>query len=505
MKVLEVKENSVKKMNSNEYIEAGLYMQVPRDITVKKAPLLQSVIHPIWIDGYVPVVKLPLPPYLMWLFGLPEREEKTGTEYDLSRIQEIEKFSLREGQKTIWESIKEAMLNDEKYRKMVIAPMGTGKTWLICLLSAVFNSPLVVTKPSTFNEVEKQCRKINVRIPRMTSYESLKKIDFQPDAIFFDECDKIKNVWSERSQRAKEIGEKSQVILAASATPLGARVARDIQVLNSIVGKEVVPNNAFIFDSLFGTGFEQKEHKKGEFHRECIGYDTSRISEVVSKYVMTLEDDELMSDVKPIKYVKVYCDKPTQYEQCRNGSYTKKSKSKIYSQCRMLTGGGIYLDDGKYVKANAVPKMEKLMELVEQYKEGCIIDAYFTEELETLKTRLASYNPVIMESGMSLDKQREVFRKIESGESKILIKSASLAEGLNLQDAFHVMIRYSVGTSPIKLKQSEGRIYRPGQKNEPVIIDLLCSETEDEKVLEMVQKHVEDTEEMIEKMLLENF
>ena len=125
--------------------------------------------------------------------------------------------------------------------------------------------------------MEKQCRKIGVKYPKITSYESLKKINWQPDAIFFDECDKIKNVWSDRSQKAMEIGEKAPLILAASATPLGARVAKDIQVLNSITGKEIVPSNSFAFDSMFGTKFEEKEHKAGEFHRECLSYDTDRL------------------------------------------------------------------------------------------------------------------------------------------------------------------------------------------------------------------------------------
>lgn len=503
MKVMEIKENTTKKMNSNEYIEAGTYVQVPRYLTIKKSPYLQSIVHPIWLADYTPVIPWPVPSYLMWVLGIPEKTEEAN--YNLAFISEIEKQELREGQKEVWSSIKEAMVNGEKYRKMIIAPMGTGKTWLICQLCWLFSHPLIVTKPSTFVEVEKQCKKIGVKCPEMTSYESLKNIAWQPDAIFFDECDKIKNVWSDRSQKAMEIGEKASLILAASATPLGARVAKDIQVLNSITGKEIVPSNSFAFDSMFGTKFEEKEHKAGEFHRECLAYDTDRIAEVVSSYVISLGNDEMMNEVLPIRYEKVYCEKPMQYDACKQGNYTKKSKSKRYSQCRMITGGGIYLDGVKYIQMKVNPKLDKLEEIVKQQADGCIIDVYFTEELPIIMDKLKAYNPVAIKSGMSMEKQREVFRKIESGESKVLVKSASLAEGLNLQDAFHVMIRYSIGTSPIKLKQSEGRIYRPGQKKEPIIIDLLCSGTEDERVLSLVQSHVEDTEEMIGKILLETF
>jgi SNF2 family DNA or RNA helicase len=79
----------------------------------------------------------------------------------------------------------------------------------------------------------------------------------------------------------------------------------------------------------------------------------------------------------------------------------------------------------------------------------------------------------LMHGSMSLDEKLESVRRFNTGEVPLLISTEAGGEGLNLHRACHVMVNYDLPWNPSRLVQRIGRLYRYGQTQRVIVVNLL--------------------------------
>lgn len=79
----------------------------------------------------------------------------------------------------------------------------------------------------------------------------------------------------------------------------------------------------------------------------------------------------------------------------------------------------------------------------------------------------------------------------------LLIQPASAGFGLNLQNGGHILIWYTLSWSLEEYLQTNARIYRQGQKNPCSIIHIICKDTIDERILDILNKKDTTQKELI--------
>jgi superfamily II DNA or RNA helicase len=97
---------------------------------------------------------------------------------------------------------------------------------------------------------------------------------------------------------------------------------------------------------------------------------------------------------------------------------------------------------------------------------------------------------VFINGGMTVDEKQESIRRFNS-DVKILISTEAGGEGLNLQHNCHVMVNYDLPWNPARLQQRIGRLYRYGQKEKVIVLNLTSKDTIDNSILASVIERLE--------------
>lgn len=110
--------------------------------------------------------------------------------------------------------------------------------------------------------------------------------------------------------------------------------------------------------------------------------------------------------------------------------------------------------------------------------------------LQALEERFAGYGKVVLINGsMSLD---EKLVAIEAFNNTVpfLISTEAGGEGINLQQACHVMVNYDLPWNPARLVQRIGRLYRYGQREPVVVFNLHARDNFDNSAIDLMLQRV---------------
>ncbi len=99
----------------------------------------------------------------------------------------------------------------------------------------------------------------------------------------------------------------------------------------------------------------------------------------------------------------------------------------------------------------------------------------------------AGYAPAFLHGGVDAQGRRELVERFQEGKSRILISTDAGGTGLNLQAA-SLVVNYDLPFNPAKLAQRVARAHRMGQQGSVVVINLLCRNTVEEKLLKMLKE-----------------
>ena len=94
--------------------------------------------------------------------------------------------------------------------------------------------------------------------------------------------------------------------------------------------------------------------------------------------------------------------------------------------------------------------------------------------------------PGFLHGGVDSKGRSELTERFQGGKSRILISTDAGGTGLNLQAA-SLVVNFDLPFNPAKLAQRVARAHRMGQSGSVVVINLLCRNTVEEKLVKMLK------------------
>lgn len=173
---------------------------------------------------------------------------------------------------------------------------------------------------------------------------------------------------------------------------------------------------------------------------------------------------------------------------------TAANAASLCGKLSQMANGAVYTDD-RSVKMFHDRKLDALEDMIEAANGKPVMIAYwFQHDLDRIKERLSQIG-VIYEK---IDSEDSI-KRWNAGELPVaLIHPASAGHGLNLQDGGSTIIWFGLTWSLELYQQTNGRLWRQGQKDRTVVIQhIITKGTIDERILTVLKNKDFTQEEMI--------
>ena len=305
--------------------------------------------------------------------------------------------------------------------------------------------------------------------------------------IAFDECHKSKEPTSLQSRAMINVTTKYMV--AMSGTPLMNKPL-DLYFPLHWLGYE---SHSF---------YQFKQHYctlGGWGGSQVVGYKNleeirALMDEVMLRRLKT-EVLDLPEKIRKIEYVNMTPKQSQIYKEVYNGVMSELNQIKFSNnplsmmiRLRQATGWTGILSD----KVQESAKMDRMIELVEEITESgqkAIIFSNWESMTSVAKEKLKTYNPSYITGATKPDERMiEVDRFQNDDKCKVIIGTiGAMGTGLTLTAAQNVIFLDSPWNMALKA-QAEDRAHRIGTKGTVNIITLVCKDTIDERIEELVEK-----------------
>lgn len=214
----------------------------------------------------------------------------------------------------------------------------------------------------------------------------------------------------------------------------------------------------------------------------------------------TIEDEEVNVDIPPKTIIEEFVDMNDQqikfYDDIKEGilegldkvEITKKSVLGIITRLRQATVMPSVLTSANIESS----KLNRAVELAEEFLskgEKVVIYSEFKEPLKEVYERLKKYNPLLNAGNVSDEVVAENMIKFQNDDKYkvFLATSKKIGAGIDLYAARYMIFLDTPWTYAVT-SQCEDRIHRIGAKDKMFIYRLICTNTIDEKVEEIVNK-----------------
>lgn len=305
--------------------------------------------------------------------------------------------------------------------------------------------------------------------------------------IAFDECHKSKEPTSLQSRAMINVTAKYMV--AMSGTPL-MNNPLDLYFPMKWLGYE---NHSF---------YQFKQHYctlGGWGGSQVVGYKNleeirAMMDQIMLRRLKT-EVLDLPEKIRKIEYVDMTSKQSQIYKEVYNGVMSELQKIKFSNnplsmmiRLRQATGWTGILSNTVQESA----KMERMIELVHEIVasgQKAIIFSNWESMTEVAREKLKSYNPAYITGATKADERmKEVERFQNDVNCKVIIGTiGAMGTGLTLTAAQNVIFLDSPWNMALKA-QAEDRAHRIGTKGTVNIITLVCKDTIDERIEELVEK-----------------
>lgn len=305
--------------------------------------------------------------------------------------------------------------------------------------------------------------------------------------IAFDECHKSKEPTSLQSRAMINVTAKYMV--AMSGTPL-MNNPLDLYFPMKWLGYE---NHSF---------YQFKQHYctlGGWGGSQVVGYKNLEEIRAMMDNIMLrrlkTEVLDLPEKIRKIEYVDMTPKQNQIYKEVYNGVMSDLQKIKFSNnplsmmiRLRQATGWTGIISD----KVQESAKMERMIELVQEIVESgqkAIIFSNWESMTEVAREKLKSYNPAYITGATKADERmKEVDRFQTDDKCRVIIGTiGAMGTGLTLTAAQNVIFLDSPWNMALKA-QAEDRAHRIGTKGTVNIITLVCKNTIDERIEQLVEK-----------------
>lgn len=305
--------------------------------------------------------------------------------------------------------------------------------------------------------------------------------------IAFDECHKSKEPTSLQSRAM--INVQAKYMVAMSGTPL-MNNPLDLYFPMKWLGYE---NHSF---------YQFKQHYctlGGWGGSQVVGYKNLEEIRAMMDNIMLrrlkTEVLDLPEKIRKIEYVDMTSKQNQIYKEVYNGVMSDLQKIKFSNnplsmmiRLRQATGWTGIISNTVQESA----KMERMIELVQEIAasgQKAIIFSNWESITEVAKEKLKSYNPAYITGATKADERmKEVDRFQNDDKCRVIIGTiGAMGTGLTLTAAQNVIFLDSPWNMALKA-QAEDRAHRIGTKGTVNIITLVCKNTIDERIEELVEK-----------------
>ena len=397
---------------------------------------------------------------------------------------------------------KEEKALNEKFKALVVVPTGLLTNW---------QAEIEKFAPSLTSHIHhgtfRNLKQFDADILLTTygvlrsDFELLKKRKWQTMVI--DEAQNIKNHETAQSKAVKSI--PANIRIAMSGTPVENRLTEFWSIMDYVnkgyLGtvksfKEVYANPIQVFnDEKVTTKFRKIT---APFMLRRMKTDKTIISDLPDK----IEQNQFaqLSKHQAALYEKTMLAAMEEIEGCADDDQQTLFKRQglvlqmILALKQICNHPTQFLKNAQY-DSSLSGKTELLFELLDSITESgekVLIFTQFTEMGELLErfiTERFGERPMFYHGGCSIKQREEMVHRFQHNRAdKIFILSLKAAgTGLNLTAASHV-IHYDLWWNPAVENQATDRAYRIGQKKNVMVHRMICKNTFEERIDEMIQK-----------------
>ena len=173
---------------------------------------------------------------------------------------------------------------------------------------------------------------------------------------------------------------------------------------------------------------------------------------------------------------------------------TAANAAALCGKLSQMANGAVYTDDGK-TKIFHNRKLDALEDMIEAANGKPVMVVYwFKSDLARIEERLKEKRI----PSERLDTEDSIERWNRGEIPVLLLSPASAAHGLNLQSGGSHIIWFGLTWSLELYQQTNGRLWRQGQKDKTVVINhIITKNTIDERILKALEKKDATQEELI--------
>lgn len=334
-------------------------------------------------------------------------------------------------------------------------------------------------------------------------------VPFDFDCLILDELSSFKNPTSQRSKALMKIRGKVKRVYGLTGTPASNglmdlfseyRILDKGERLGRFIG--AYRTNYFRPDKMNGNvvySYKPLPFAEEEIYKKIADITISMKSgdflqmpeKVVTEYTVKLNEKEKRA------YEKLKKDLVLQMD---GEEITAANAATLCGKLSQMANGAIYTDDKKTLSFHE-RKLDALEDMIEAANGKPLLVAYwFQHDLERISKRLTE-KKIVFEK---LDSQDSMARWNRGEIPVALIHPASAGHGLNLQEGGSTLVWFGLTFSLELYQQTNGRLWRQGQKDSTVVISHIVAEgTVDEYILQVLRRKDITQEELIAAMKAE--
>lgn len=295
----------------------------------------------------------------------------------------------------------------------------------------------------------------------VTTYEGTLHIDlednFKYSLLVVDEAHYIKNPEARRSKYTEKIAQKAERILFMTGTALENRVDEMInliRILNQPISRQI-KNIAYLSSA-------------------------PKFREMISPVYYRRKRDDVLTELPELIETKEWC----RMEKEEQIAYENSLFGSSLPEIRRVSWN---VDDLKYSS-----KATRLKELVEEAKEDgrkVIVFSFFLSTIQKISEFLGNNCTQPITGAVSPERRQEIIDEFDNAPAGTVLISQIIAggTGLNIQSA-SVVIICEPQFKPSIENQAISRAYRMGQARNVLVYRLLCEDTIDERITELLEK-----------------
>lgn len=318
--------------------------------------------------------------------------------------------------------------------------------------------------------------------------------------MVLDESARIKNPKAKRTIRVLARGKAAVFKRILTGTPVANSpfdVFTQFQFLNPAIWHRMGCRSFAAFKNFFGVWVDKMDPRSGRMFRDLVRYrNLNKLAEITAAVGSRVTKVDVL-DLPPKLYIKRYFDMgPAQARayQTMEDSYEVRLESGEVTamlvivqllRFQQIVSGFLMDENDVLIELGENPRLALLREIAEDTEGKMIIWAKFTHDIDVIMAALKEdgVEAVRYDGQTKAEGRAEAIERFQNGTARAFVANpAAAGEGLTLHAATTV-VYYNNSFKLTDRLQSEDRAHRIGQKHAVTYIDIIATDTVDEKIV----------------------